>query len=207
MGLAHIVEYAYVKSTLMKSIPLRAHTQYPHVQAAEEGLESVEGVRIILRETDQVYFAFDLSSGPLGLTRVDEVRKISPRFQPCPRAKNTPARAAPTCSAAHRRIVLKAVRPLTRPHSPLATQPNQSQSTPPNMTSPLLLTPTHLSCVRLLPPFAYRHVPQNTVDHPLVSLSQISTSYDLTTFLSLLPLSFYAVLTLPSHPQHRHIPR
>ena len=156
--------------------------------------------------------------------------KISPRLQPCPRGKNTtlilverlsssnlesgfgrlkntPARAAPTCSAAHRRIVLKAVRPLTRLHSPLATQPNQSQSTPPNMISPPLLTPTHPSCIRLLPPFAYRHVPQNTVDHPLVSLSQISTSYDLTTFLSLLPLSFYAVLTPPPHPQHRHILR
>jgi len=76
MGLAHIVEYEYVKSTLMKSIPLRAHTQYPNVQAVEEGLKPVDGVRIILRETDQVYFAFDHSSGPLGLTRVDEVRKV-----------------------------------------------------------------------------------------------------------------------------------
>jgi len=69
MGLAHIVEYEYVKSTLMKSIPLRAHTQYPNVQAVEEGLEPVEGVRIILRETDQVYFAFDLSSAAVRLAR------------------------------------------------------------------------------------------------------------------------------------------
>jgi len=55
------------------SIPFRAHTQYPNVQAAEEGLEPAESVRIILREIDQVYFAFDLSSGLLGLTWVDEV--------------------------------------------------------------------------------------------------------------------------------------
>jgi len=55
------------------SIPFRAHTQYPNVQAAEEGLKPSESVRIILLEIDQVYFALDLSSGPLGLTRVDEV--------------------------------------------------------------------------------------------------------------------------------------
>jgi len=74
MGLVHIVDYECVNTD--GSMSFRAHTQYPNVQAAEEGLEPVEGVRIILREIDQVYSAFDLSSGPLDLKQVDEVRKI-----------------------------------------------------------------------------------------------------------------------------------
>ena len=55
------------------SIPFIAHTQYPNVQAADEGLEPAEGVGIILREIDQVYFTLDLASCPLSLTRMDDV--------------------------------------------------------------------------------------------------------------------------------------
>jgi len=49
------------------SIPFRAHTKYPNVQAVEEGLKPSESVRVILCEINEVYFAFDLASGPLGL--------------------------------------------------------------------------------------------------------------------------------------------
>ena len=52
VGLAHI-NYKCIRVNTDGNITFRVHTQYPNVQATEEGLELAEGVRIILHETDQ----------------------------------------------------------------------------------------------------------------------------------------------------------